>query len=81
MAIIRGDTTSGLTPTYDHNLNSLRTWATPRLANLITISSMAGNQEWQSDILRFLFIHSYFNVSHKFTVDGKVGIFLSLVIQ
>ena len=72
MAVIRGDTTSSLIPKDNQNLDSIRTWATSRLANLIIVSSMAGNIEWQSEILRFLFIHGYFNVSRKCTINGKV---------
>ena len=70
MAVIRGDTTSSLVS--EDNLDPVRSWAASRLANLITVSSMAGDTKWQSEILQFLFIQGYFGVKQKCTINGQV---------
>ena len=76
MGVIRGDTESGLIPKECANettdLEPVATWAASHLANLVTIPSMTGNQEWQLNILYFLLTYGNFSVNHEITVQNKV---------
>ena len=78
MDVVRGDTKSGLLSKETADLEPVVIWAASHLASLVTIPSMADNQEWQLNILCFLFTYGYFSVNHKITVNNKVCDVLSL---
>ena len=78
MDAVRGDTKSGLITKETTDLQHTIIWAASHLASLVTIPSMADNQEWQLNVLCFLFTHGYFSVNHKITVDNKVCDVLSI---
>ncbi len=73
MSVIQSDSESSLIPRDDRiGVDTVRNWAINRLAGLVTVSSMASNNRWQLEILRFLFVYGHFEMKKKVTVDGQV---------